>query len=55
LGSDFDPKAQAEAAMKEAARAEGPERQRWIQVALAWIELGRPAPISPEPSGARRY
>jgi hypothetical protein len=41
MGNDFDPKAQAEAAMKEAVHAGGPERQRWIQVAQAWLELAR--------------
>jgi hypothetical protein len=41
MGNDFDPQTQAEAAMKEAVHADGPERQRWIQVALAWIELAR--------------
>jgi hypothetical protein len=41
MGNDFDPKAQAEAAMKEAVHADGPERQRWIQVAQAWLELAR--------------
>lgn len=41
---DFDPKSQAEAAMKEAVHAEGPERQRWIQVAQAWLELARTRP-----------
>ncbi|WP_298881948.1 hypothetical protein [uncultured Bradyrhizobium sp.] len=46
MGNDFDPQARAEAAMKEAVRADGPERQRWLQLAQAWLELarGRPDP-----------
>jgi len=38
---DFDPQAQAEAAMKEAVHADSHERQRCIQVAQAWLELAR--------------
>jgi hypothetical protein len=39
MGIDFDPHRQAEAAMKEAAHADGFERQRWIETAQAWLEL----------------
>lgn len=35
--------------MKEAVRADGFERQRWIQVAQAWLELAR---IRPRTDGA---
>jgi hypothetical protein len=41
MGSDFDPQSQAEAAIREAVHAVGPERQRLIQVAQAWLELAR--------------
>jgi hypothetical protein len=51
MGSDYDPRRQAEAAMKEAVRADGSERQRWIQLAQAWLELARTAP---EPDGSGR-
>ena len=27
--------------MREAVRAEDPERQRWIALALAWLEIAR--------------
>lgn len=37
----YDPERQAVAAMKLAAEADGPERQRWITAALAWSELSR--------------
>jgi hypothetical protein len=47
MGIDYDPHRQAEAAMKEAAYADGFERQRWIEIAQAWLELARlrPPPI----------
>jgi len=35
MGIDFDPRRQAEAAMKEAAQADAYERQRWIDIAQA--------------------
>lgn len=38
---DFDPHRQAEVAMKEAANADGFERQRRIAIAQAWLELAR--------------
>jgi ribosomal protein L4 len=37
----YDPERQAVGAMKLAAEADGPERQRWITAALAWSELSR--------------
>jgi hypothetical protein len=44
MGSDYDPRRQAEAAMKEAVRADGFERQRWIRLAQAWLEIARTRP-----------
>lgn len=38
---EYDPEREAFAAMKLAADADGAERQRWINAALAWIELTR--------------
>ena len=37
----YDPQREAEAAMKRAAASEGDDRQRLIQLALAWHELAR--------------
>ncbi|MBR0700913.1 hypothetical protein JQ599_13480 [Bradyrhizobium diazoefficiens] len=37
----YDPQQEAEAAMKRAAASEGADRQRLIQLALAWHELAR--------------
>lgn len=37
----YDPQHEAETAMKRAAEAEGADRQRLIQLALAWHELAR--------------
>ena len=37
----YDPQHEAEAAMKRAAASEGPDRQRLIQLALAWHQLAR--------------
>ncbi|MDA9420453.1 hypothetical protein ABH991_005308 [Bradyrhizobium ottawaense] len=37
----YDPQHEAEAAMKRAAASEGADRQRLIQLALAWHELAR--------------
>ncbi|PWE78816.1 hypothetical protein XF30_20805 [Bradyrhizobium sp. SUTN9-2] len=39
--TEYDPQHEAEAAMKRAAEAEGADRQRLIQLALAWHELAR--------------
>ncbi|WGD55559.1 hypothetical protein QA641_17730 [Bradyrhizobium sp. CB1650] len=38
---EYEPEREAFAAMKLAAEADGAERQRWINAALAWIELTR--------------
>jgi hypothetical protein len=54
MDTDFDSQRQAEAAIKEAVRADGSERQRWIQLAQAWLELGRPSPCSSETPRPRR-
>lgn len=37
--------------MKEAVDADGFERQRWIQIAQAWLELAR---MRPEPNGSEQ-
>lgn len=37
----YDPQHEAEAAMKQAAASEGDDRQRLIQLALAWHQLAR--------------
>ena len=37
----YDPRHEAEAAMKLAAASEGADRQRLIQLALAWYRLAR--------------
>ncbi|WP_201724263.1 hypothetical protein [Bradyrhizobium centrolobii] len=37
----YDPQREAEAAMKRAAASEGADRQRLIQLALAWHQLAR--------------
>lgn len=37
----YDPQREAEAAMRRAAESEGADRQRLIQLALAWHELAR--------------
>jgi hypothetical protein len=41
MGNDFDPKDRAEESVKEAVLADGSERQRWLQLAQAWLELAR--------------
>ncbi|MET4788395.1 hypothetical protein ABIF64_000573 [Bradyrhizobium japonicum] len=41
MDSDYDPEREAEAAMKLAAATDGPERQRWISLAMAWQEIAR--------------
>jgi len=41
MDSDFDPQREAEAVMKLAAAAEGPERQRLLGLAIAWLKLAR--------------
>ncbi|MBB4367714.1 hypothetical protein GGD63_000483 [Bradyrhizobium sp. cir1] len=37
----YDPQHEAEAAMKRAAAAEGADRQRLIELAIAWHQLAR--------------
>lgn len=53
MDGDYDPEREAIAAMKLAAEADGAdgaERQRWINAALAWIELTRlQVPFGREP------
>lgn len=39
---EYDPERQAVAAMKQAAATHGLERLRWIELAQAWLEIGRP-------------
>jgi hypothetical protein len=51
MGSDYDPRRQAEAAMKEAVRAGSFERQRWVRLAQAWLEI---ANTRPDPLGSER-
>ncbi len=41
MDNDYDPEREAEAAMKRAAAADGPERQRLVGLAMAWQELVR--------------
>jgi hypothetical protein len=41
MSTEYDPESEAEAAMKLAAASEGADRQRLIQVALAWYRLAR--------------
>ena len=49
MDNDFEPRDRAEEAVKEALLADGSERQRWLQLAQAWLELAR---IRCHPSGA---
>lgn len=37
----FDPEHRAEEALREAVLTDGSERQRWLQLAQAWLELAR--------------
>jgi hypothetical protein len=39
--TEYDPQREAEAAMKRAAASEGADRQRHIELALAWHQLAR--------------
>jgi hypothetical protein len=41
MWSEYDPQHEAETAMKQAAASEGDDRQRLIQLALAWHQLAR--------------
>ncbi|MBR0947653.1 MULTISPECIES: hypothetical protein [Bradyrhizobium] len=52
METEYDPEHEAVAAMKLAAEADGAERQRWINAALAWIELTRLRVSGRERSGA---
>lgn len=49
MSNKYDPQHEAEAAMKRAAASEGPDRQRLIELALAWHQLARGR--DSEPSG----
>jgi hypothetical protein len=42
----YDPEREALVAMKLASEAHGAERLRWINTALAWIELTRLRPTA---------
>lgn len=41
MGNDYQPESEAIAAMKRAMAADGLERQRLINLAMAWQELAR--------------
>jgi hypothetical protein len=41
MDSDYHPESEAEAAIKLAAATDGPERESWIRVAMAWHEIAR--------------
>jgi hypothetical protein len=41
MRSEYHPEREAEAAMKQAAEAQGAERQRLIQLAVAWHRIAR--------------
>lgn len=41
MDTDYDPQREAEAALKLAVAADGPERQRLADLAMAWQELAR--------------
>lgn len=41
MDSDYDPEHAAQEAMRLAAEAAGLDRQRWLNLAMAWQELGR--------------
>jgi hypothetical protein len=47
MEKDYVPRREAEAAMKQALLADGLERQRWIQIAQAWLTCAR------SPDGAK--
>jgi len=54
MDSDYDPRREAEAEIKRALLADGLERQRWIRMAQAWLELARPHEASRSGSGLVR-
>ncbi|MCK1708554.1 MULTISPECIES: hypothetical protein [Bradyrhizobium] len=41
MSNNYDPQREAEAAMKRAAASEGDDRQKLIQLAVAWHLLAR--------------
>jgi hypothetical protein len=41
MSNEYDPEGEAEAAIKRAAASEGADRERFIQLALAWLRLAR--------------
>jgi hypothetical protein len=41
MENHYNPQLMAEAAMRLAVAADGPERQKWISLAIAWQELAR--------------
>jgi hypothetical protein len=45
--SDYDPESEANAAMKLAVAANGLERQKWLNLAMAWRELACGRPVRP--------
>ena len=42
MDSEYDPEREAMAAIEFAAATHGADRQRWIGIARAWLELARP-------------
>jgi len=42
MDSEYDPEREAMAAIEFAAATHGADRQRWIGIAQAWLELARP-------------
>ena len=52
MKSDYDPRREAEAALKLAMAADGPERQRLIGLAIAWQQLALMHPAS-TPNGRK--
>jgi hypothetical protein len=44
MESEYDPESEANAAMKLAVAAHGLERQKWLNLAIAWRELARGRP-----------
>jgi len=53
MDTEYDPEREAMAAMTQAAATHGIERQRWILLAQAWLELARPHPDPSSPDPAR--
>jgi len=42
MDSEYDPEREAMAAIELASATHGADRQRWIGIAQAWLELARP-------------